>query len=220
VRLARACALIARHPREALLVKKYRRHTMVPSARAIENLALCHSRPPGDLVECGCWQGGMIAAISELTARRAVLFDSFEGLSPARDIDGPAAMASQSDTSGTDYHDNCPATEHEPRRVMRLARTDYEIYKGWFSDTVPRYARPGNRISILRLDGDWYDSTVLCLNHLFPLVAPGEGCPHRRLRNLGWLCACRARLPLVGECPGTDRSNARGVAFIVKHARD
>jgi O-methyltransferase len=162
----------------------------------------------------------MIAAISELTARRAVLFDSFEGLPPARDIDGPAAMAWQSDTSGPDYHDNCSATEHEARRVMRLARTDYEIYKGWFSDTVPRYARPGNRISILRLDGDWYDSTVLCLNHLFPLVAPGgvvliddygtwDGCA-RAVHD--YLSSVNAPEPI-------DRT-PRGVAFIVKHARD
>jgi O-methyltransferase len=34
-------------------------------------------------------------------------------------------------------------------------------------------AKQGRSIAVLRLDGDWYDSTMLCLEHLFPLVVPG-----------------------------------------------
>jgi hypothetical protein len=43
--------------------------------------------------------------------------------------------------------------------------------KGLFQDTLPTYDIPP--ISLLHLDGDWYDSTMTCLNHLWDKVSPG-----------------------------------------------
>jgi len=45
--------------------------------------------------------------------------------------------------------------------------------KGWFEKTVPEFASVGEPISILRLDGDLYNSTYVCLKHLYPLVESG-----------------------------------------------
>lgn len=44
-------------------------------------------------MECGVWRGGMIASISEILGnnREYYLFDSFEGLPQAKEIDGIAA---------------------------------------------------------------------------------------------------------------------------------
>jgi hypothetical protein len=38
-------------------------------------------------------------------------------------------------------------------------------------DTVPVWAKAQRPIAVLRLDGDWYESTMLCLEHLWPLVS-------------------------------------------------
>lgn len=103
----------------------------------------------------------------------SVLFDSFEGLPDAKPIDGPSAVHWSTEVRS---YDNCTADVTSAHIAMRRARiSDYEVIKGWFEDTVPKWASSGRPIAILRLDGDWYDSTIVCLEHLFPLVSPGGG---------------------------------------------
>jgi O-methyltransferase len=54
---------------------------------------------------------------------------------------------------------------------MRLSSArKYEIVKGWVNDTLPSFVPPCP-IAILRLDGDWYESTLLALETLFKYVA-------------------------------------------------
>jgi len=43
--------------------------------------------------------------------------------------------------------------------------------KGWFKDTLP--TAPIERLAILRLDGDMYDSTINALDALYDKVSPG-----------------------------------------------
>lgn len=50
------------------------------------------------------------------------------------------------------------------------AATNYEIIKGWFDKTLPQF-KPSQEILVLRLDGDWFDSTLICLEYLFPYMA-------------------------------------------------
>src|ERR1700736_4242629 len=82
------------HARQALynrLYEKYREFTMQPMHRFLNNLQLVDRyRPAGCVVECGVWRGGAIAAIAELLGpqRTYLLFDSFEGLPPAGELDG------------------------------------------------------------------------------------------------------------------------------------
>jgi O-methyltransferase len=45
--------------------------------------------------------------------------------------------------------------------------------RGWFDQTVPAFAAENPSIALLRLDGDWYDSILVCLRSLFPCVVPG-----------------------------------------------
>jgi len=47
------------------------------------------------------------------------------------------------------------------------------FHLGWFQNTVPTDAEKLGSIALLRLDGDWYDSTMICLEHLYPLLSPG-----------------------------------------------
>jgi hypothetical protein len=47
------------------------------------------------------------------------------------------------------------------------------FHVGWFEETIPVAVESVERIALLRIDGDWYESTRVCLAHLYPLVSSG-----------------------------------------------
>jgi hypothetical protein len=157
--------------------RKYREHTMVPPRVYANNLELAHNfrHVAGCVVECGVWRGGMIAGFADVlgSEREYFLFDSFEGLPPARvEVDGKAAIEYQLGRSPY-FHNNCTASLEEATAVMKMSSAKhFSMIKGWFEDTIPNF-KPVSKIAILRLDGDWYDSTRICLEHLYPQVADG-----------------------------------------------
>jgi hypothetical protein len=157
------------------ICRKYNGNSLVHEAKYVRNLELVHGfrNIRGCVVECGVWRGGMMAGIADLLGedRDYFLFDSFQGMPPAREIDGPAALAWETNTDSPVYYDNCVASEDEAAATMKRSRAKrVSLVKGWFSDTVPTF-KPPSEIAVLRLDGDWYDSTRVCLEHLVPFVA-------------------------------------------------
>ncbi len=149
---------------------------MLPKSWYIGNLHLSArvKNIAGAIVECGTWRGGMIAGIADVLGpdRKYYLFDSFEGLPPAREIDGEAAMAWSKDVNGPYYFNNCRASEDEARQTMGLSRArQFATVKGWFENTLPT-AKVG-LIALLRLDADWYDSTKQILDNFAQMVVPG-----------------------------------------------
>lgn len=159
------------------LYAKYSEYTMVPKRTFISNLKLASNYiPEGSIVECGVWRGGMISALAEILGsnRSYYLFDSFEGLPPAKTIDGEKALAWQSNKNSKYYYNNCSADESYAIEALQKATIkNYKIVKGWFEKTIPNEINKIDKISVLRLDGDWYDSTILCLNYLFEKVVSG-----------------------------------------------
>lgn len=158
------------------LYQKYQDYTMISKHRYQYNLELAQSYAAleGAIVECGTWRGGMIAGLAEILGptRDYFLFDSFEGLPPASEIDGKGAIEWQANTEASNYYDNCRAEESFAQEAMGMSgAAKVHIHKGWFSDTLPHYEGP--EISILRLDGDWYESTMQCLENLYPKVKEG-----------------------------------------------
>ncbi|MCA3417354.1 MAG: class I SAM-dependent methyltransferase [Roseomonas sp.] len=162
--------------RARALQKKYESSTMIPRGKFIQNLMLCWRYAPasGCIVECGVWRGGMSAAMSEfLPGRRQYLLDSFEGLPPAGELDGSAAFEWQRNTGSPAYFDNCRAEMSYAQEAMARGQAkEFHLIKGWFKDTLPSFA-PTEPIAVLRLDGDWYDSTMECLQALYPKVMIG-----------------------------------------------
>ena len=155
------------------LFRKYSKYTMTSQGRFVANLELCarFKHLDGDYVECGVWKGGMSAAIAETIGKEKMvhLFDSFEGLPLAKEVDGEAALTWQKDVNSPNYFDNCTAEEKFVIEAMQFAaHKNYRIYKGWFDQTLPAFS--STRISILRLDGDWYDSIMVSLKYLYPMV--------------------------------------------------
>jgi O-methyltransferase len=56
--------------------------------------------------------------------------------------------------------------------MEKAGSTNFKIIKGWFENTLPENEM-NEPIIILRLDGDWYSSTIECLEHLYPKVIDG-----------------------------------------------
>lgn len=181
------------------IIRLYEDFTMVPTSKAIANLAICAERAPpnGCIVECGVWRGGMSAAMADtLPGRAHYLFDSFEGLPPATENDGQAALDYQRTKTSPAYFDNCRAERSFAEQAIRMsAAGKFELIQGWFDKTLPGLKLP-EPIAILRLDGDWYESTVECLNSLYPQVMSGGNNHPGRLLHVGWLFPRGARLPL------------------------
>ena len=127
----------------------------------------------------------------------------------------PAAVHWSSRAAG---HDDCTAEERWADDAMaRVEQTDYELLAGWFDTDRPAYAARRRPIVVLRLDGDRYDSTMTCLEHLFPLGPPNGG---RIIIDdyFDWADESGgARLPVAPGCAKRLRTlEAEGFAYVVK----
>jgi O-methyltransferase len=159
------------------IYKKFEGFTMIPQQTYINNLSLAEkiSQLEGCVVECGVWKGGMIAGMADILGpkRKYYLFDSFEGLPKAQEIDGKAATQWQENVQSPGYYNNCSASEEFARQAMTLSNAENFILKnGWFENTLPSFQLK-DEIVLLRLDADWYDSTKICLDYLFDSVTAG-----------------------------------------------
>jgi len=124
--------------------KKFINYTMIPKLTYFANLDLCkkHSAISGSIVECGTWKGGMIGGIAYMLGqdRNYMLFDSFEGLPPAKEIDGISAISWQANKTSPAYFDNCTASEQSANEAMKISRASkVSIVKGWFNDFKPSW---------------------------------------------------------------------------------
>lgn len=187
------------HLRRTLLIGRVLPNTMVSASGLMQAYdcvaAIEHEGIPGDIAECGVWAGGtaglMAAASVRLGspgARRFHLFDSFEGLpQPSEhDVDVLDEFRQQfpdlpldagSDTGALTAIGACAApleAVHELfDEVLKIDPADVVIHRGWFQETIPAAEPSIGRLSILRIDGDWYESTKVCLEGLFDKVADG-----------------------------------------------
>jgi O-methyltransferase len=129
---------------------------------------------PGDLIETGVWRGGatiFMRAILEAYGdkqRTVWVADSFEGL-PKPDP----------------RHESDVKDAYWRRPVLAASlgdvRANFEKYDllddqvrflpGWFRETLPK--APIDRLAVLRLDGDLYESTMDALQALYPKVSVG-----------------------------------------------
>jgi len=131
---------------------------------------------PGDFIETGVWRGGasiyMRALLSVFgDSHRCVwVADSFRGLPPADAATYPAD-SSINHLSTIDYLR--VSLEQVKANFAKFNMLDDRVrfLEGWFRDTLPK--APIDRLAILRLDGDMYESTMTALEPLYPKVSPG-----------------------------------------------
>ncbi len=168
--------------------------TMIGLAR-LQNLQDCvtdvlRKAVPGDLIETGVWRGGAcifmraILKVYGILDRTVWVADSFEGLPRPDGRYAPDAA---------DRHWRCAdvlavSLDKVKSNFERYGLLDGQVgfLKGWFNETLP--AAPIRQISVLRLDGDMYASTMDALNALYPRLSPGG---YAIVDDYGAVPACR-----------------------------
>ena len=131
----------------------------------------------GDIIEAGVAAGGS-SGILALTAarlgspRRMHLYDTFEGL-PSADVsvDGIDAMRH----TGKLKHGVDKVSRFLVRAGVPLESLVFHVgdVKNTLNRTLNLSPPPPCEIAVLRLDTDWYESHIVLLNALYPLVVPG-----------------------------------------------
>lgn len=147
-------------------------------------------RIPGDLAETGVWRGGatifMRAVLMAygITDRTVWVADSFEGLPKPNPSQYPA---DQGDTYHT-YDELAVPLDEVKANFARYGLLDEQVrfLKGWFRDTLPN--APIDRLAVLRLDGDMYESTMDALVCLYPKLSSGG---YVIIDDYHWIEACR-----------------------------
>ncbi len=185
----------------------------------------------GSLVECGVFAGAHPAVMHYCMRfcgqfRKIFMFDSYGGIPYATAEDLPT-----DDHPGENQHPDVRAKIRRPGEPIvssgisvvsleevraRMAmwgadESDLIYVEGWFQNTVP--VTDTGPLAILRLDGDEYESTKVCMDHLYPKLSPGGFCIIDDWR----LAGCRRALdeyftdedgevdlPNVIEIPGGD----------------
>lgn len=134
---------------------------------------------PGDLVETGVWRGGacilmraVLAAYGD-TTRSVWLADSFQGVPRSDPENYKADKGIRAELAAGILG----VSEEEVRaNFERYGLLDDRVrfLPGWFKDTL--HDAPIDHISVLRLDGDLYESTIQALDALYPRLSPGGFC--------------------------------------------
>lgn len=149
---------------------------------SIDNLQYCveqvlHNEVAGDLIETGIWKGGLpvlmrgILKAYGVTDRIVWAADSFEGL--------PKPDPRENLRDAIWFHlfgplDGLKISYEFVRGVFQkydLLDDQVRFLQGWFADTLP--GAPIEKLAVMRLDGDWYESTKLALDVLYPKLSPG-----------------------------------------------
>ncbi len=148
--------------------------------RRLDNLQFCitdvlRRGVPGDLIETGVWRGGatifMRAVLKAFDDTKRIVWvaDSFQGVPKPNPERYPADLG--------DYHwtfsQLAVSLEEVQANFVRFGLLDQQVrfLVGWFRDTLPK--APIERLAVLRLDGDMYESTMDALQYLYPKLSVG-----------------------------------------------
>ena len=158
--------------------------SMLPLAR-FDNLQSCiadvvSNNVPGDFIETGVWRGGatifMRGMLKGLGVDDRIVWvaDLFEGLpEPDAEKFPLEAEAHQSYGLNAVYNNLAVGLEEVQAnfKAYRVLDDKVKFLKGWFKDTLP--SAPIRSLAILRLDGDYYESTMDALVNLYDRLSVG-----------------------------------------------
>src|ERR1035438_669739 len=145
--------------------------------KRMDNIQFCvtdiiRRKVPGDLIECGAWRGGACIFMRAILAAYGVkdrtvwVADSFEGLpTPAEDKYPVAHIWNGGEMA--------VSLEEVQNNFKRYGLLDGQVkfLKGFFIDTLPK--APIERLAVLRVDGDLYESVTQTLDYMYPKVSLG-----------------------------------------------
>jgi len=138
----------------------------------------------GDFIECGVAAGSQIGAMQQAMLDKQISktiwgFDSFEGIPFAgiNDTEQPGIGEIDKNKIGILETTNIASYSQEDVlknfQLWNLPTNNLKLIKGWFENTIEPTSKEIKEIAMLRLDGDLYSSTYVCLQHLFEKVVSG-----------------------------------------------
>merc|ERR1712194_78759 len=130
----------------------------------------------GDYIETGVWRGGASvfakAALTVLEPDSTRVFyvcDSFRGLPPGdKKLDN-----GDIGWDNYDYLEVAPDTVANNFIKYGVLDSNVVFVKGFFNETMPPLSKNIQMLSVMRLDGDMYESTVDVLYHLYDKLSIG-----------------------------------------------
>ncbi|MER2604299.1 MAG: TylF/MycF/NovP-related O-methyltransferase [Siculibacillus sp.] len=139
---------------------------------------------PGEVIECGVWRGGNLIVAAEvlraLGERRVIRgYDTFAGMSEptVEDVSftGGVAASRWSQTVKDDHSEwsYSPIEEVSANVARFVPDTDVRLIKGKCEETLKVEENLPETVAVLRLDTDWYESTLVELEVLWPRLSPG-----------------------------------------------
>jgi len=156
---------------------------MAATMRALKYVSI--NRIDGAFVECGVWKGGqIIVGVEQLRLlndlREVFLYDTFTGMTEASDVDtsflNQSAISLMETSEPTSNSIWAKVSLEEVQK--NLSNLDYprNLIRYILGDVRQTLLTPKNlpeKISVLRLDTDWFDSTYIELEKLYPLLSRG-----------------------------------------------
>ncbi|MBX9587297.1 MAG: TylF/MycF family methyltransferase [Gammaproteobacteria bacterium] len=135
-----------------------------------------NNKVDGDIIECGVWRGGCaiyMQAILYILGRldkKLFLADSYCGL-PIPDTELDKEMYYNSNVEDVNRLFISEETVRDNFTRYNLLFDNVIFLKGWFKDTLP--TDKIKSLSILRIDCDFYESTLTTLEQLYPKLSIG-----------------------------------------------
>jgi O-methyltransferase len=173
------------------LIREVKPFTMTSPERIYGLLSavryLVKNKISGDIVECGVWKGGSMMTVAKAllaldsTERELYLYDTFAGMTAPSSKDSSRFERTTTQESFDSMQEGdgtckwCFSSLEETRRnVGSVGYPEAKIHfiKGPVEETIPKNAP--DKIALLRLDTDFYESSKHEMEHLFPrLVSAG-----------------------------------------------
>ena len=173
------------------LIQKIKPNSMSSNIRLIELINsinyLIRNNIEGDFVECGVWKGANLVLMQKLIERnklnstRVYGFDTFDGMSEPTEFDfdllGNSAKDLMSNTikkegRGIWAYSSLQTVENNIQNSVNFP-DNINLIKGKVETTLLDDSNLPDRISLLRLDTDFYESTKIELEVLFPKLEKG-----------------------------------------------
>ena len=140
----------------------------------------------GDLIECGVWRGGNLGLMSLLSeqldiSKKVFGYDTFDGMTDPEEVDvdwqglssKEAMQNSPKDEKITNIHCFASLNQVKNNLIQMGVKDNVTLIQGKVEETLLVDENIPQKISLLRLDTDWYQSTKTELEILYPRLQPG-----------------------------------------------
>jgi hypothetical protein len=179
VKAATADVIARVHQEHLTFIKPAILHELAAAVEETES-----ARRPGVIIEAGAALGGsaIVMAASKSPRRKLRVYDVFAMIPPPSEKDGDKvheryetiASGNARGLGGETYYGYREdllgeVTASFERYGLPLESSHVELIKGYFADTL-HVDKP---VALAHLDGDWYESTMTCLERIEPHLVPG-----------------------------------------------